>query len=177
MPKFKAQLITILLLLAGVMVASAGSPHIIGTLSFSSGSLHVTGDIAGLGNTDVTIRLEAYANVIASCQNSGGNTSPGRNPLRVSSVVTTSVIPDANGRTSFELVAHDPLTVAPLPPSPSSKAAGCPNGNWKVVGFVPGSTQWTSAVISVVDNRTGALLMKQNYACTGAGTSLTCTQS
>jgi hypothetical protein len=176
MPKFKVQLVVIVLLLSGVMVALAGSPHFIGTLSFSSGSFHVTGDLAGLGNTSITVRLDAYANVTASCQNGGGTVAPGRNPIHLSTVVTTSVVPDANGRTSIELVAQDPLTASPLPPSPSSKAAGCPNGNWKVVGFVPGSTQWTGALISVTDNGTGALLLQQRYACTGAGTSLTCTQ-
>jgi len=176
MPKFKIQLVAMFLLLSGVMVALAGSPHFIGTLSFSSGSLHVTGNLAGLGNTNITVKLDAYANVTASCQNSGGSIAPGRSPIRVSTVVTTSVVPDASGRTSIELVAQDPLSISPLPPAPSSKTAGCPNGNWKVVGFVPASTQWTGALISVTDSGTGALLLQQRYACTGAGTSLTCTQ-
>ena len=168
--------LALLLLFVGVMVVSAGSPHFIGTLGFSAGSLHVTGNLAGLGNTSITVKLDAYANVTASCQNNGGNTAPGRNPLRVSTVVMTSVIPDANGRTAVELIAQDPLSVSPLPPAPSAKAAGCPNGNWLVTGFVPSSTQWTGAQISVIDNATGALLLQQNYVCTGAGTSLTCTQ-
>src|SRR4051812_8662208 len=121
MPKFKIQLVAMFLLLSGVMVALAGSPHFIGTLSFSSGSLHVTGNLAGLGNTNITVKLDAYANVTASCQNSGGSIAPGRSPIRVSTVVTTSVVPDASGRTSIELVAQDPLSISPLPPAPSSK--------------------------------------------------------
>lgn len=161
----------------GVMLVSAGSPHFIGTLSFTAGSLHVTGDLAGLGNTDVVVRLDAYANVVAQCQNRGGNTAPGRNPIAVSTTVTTSLIPDANGRTSVELTALDPVTVTPPLSSPSAKTAGCPNGNWSVVGFVPGSTQWTGAQISVIDNRTAVLLLRMNYTCTGAGTALTCTSA
>jgi hypothetical protein len=158
----------------GVFVVAAGSPHFIGSLSFSFGSLHVIGDIAGLGNTQITIRLNATATAIAQCANRGGNTAPGRNPITVTTTVTTSVVPDANGRTSVELVAQDPLTVSPLLPAPSPKTAGCPNGNWGVSGFVPGSTLWTTAQISVTDNVSGALLLQENYACSGAGTALSC---
>jgi hypothetical protein len=176
MIRLKLQLIVILLLLVGVIGVSAGSPHFIGSLTISFGSLHVSGDLAGLGNMDITVRLDAYANIIAQCQNRGGNTAPGRNPVFVSTVVSASAIPDSNGRASIVLVALDPLTISPLPPSPSPKTAGCPNGNWNVNGFVSGSTQWTGAQISVIENPTGALLLQENYICSGSGTSLTCTK-
>ena len=177
-PRFKLQIsLVFLLLFIGAVIVFAGSPHFIGTLSFTTGSLHVTGDLAGLGNTNVTVRLDASATVVAQCQNNGGNTAPGRNPLAVSKTVSTTVTPDRNGRASIELVVYDPLTVSPPPVSPSPKTAGCPGGNWKVVGFVPGSTRWTSAQISVYDNSTGALILRQNYTCMGTGTSLVCTQS
>lgn len=170
-------LFTMLIFCLTVMVASAGSPHFIGTVGFRSGSLHATGDLAGLGNTNVTVRMDAYATVIALCQNNGGNQAPGRNPIRVTTVVTDVETPDRNGRATVELVAEDPLTLATPPPSPSPKTAGCPNGNWTVIGFMPGSTQWTGATISVIDNLTHVVLLRNNYTCTGSGATLSCVRS
>jgi hypothetical protein len=174
--KSRLYLFVFLFLFIGSTMVLAGSPHFIGSLSITFGSLHVSGDLAGLGNTNVTVQLVAYANVTVQCQNRGGNTAPGRNPVAVSTSVTTSTTPDSNGRASISLIAQDPLTVSPLPPSPSPKTAGCPNGNWTVNGFVPGSTLWTRAQISVIDNATNAVLLQENYACTGTGAALTCTK-
>ena len=64
--KLKLRIVFIMLtLFMGVFVVAAGSPHFIGSLSFSFDSLHVTGDIAGLGNTEITVSLVASANVTA----------------------------------------------------------------------------------------------------------------
>lgn len=171
---FRQIILTLLIFAVGISTVGAGSPHFIGSVRFSFGSLRAVGDLAGLGNLDVTVRLDAYAKVTALCQNRGGSIAPGRNPVSVSTVVTDIVVPDQNGKAYVELVAHDPLTIQPLPPSPSPKTAGCPNGNWTVVGFMPGSTQWTGARITVFDNRNGAVLLVENYACAGTGSALTC---
>ena len=174
MSKLKLLSVVIILFLVGTLTASAGSPHFIGTVSFSDGSFRMTASIAGLGNIPVTVRMDAYANITALCKNEEGYTTPGSNPISVTE--TTSAVSNHNGRSSFDLVVPDPLKASPPPPLPSAKAAGCADyHNWWVVGFVPDSTRWTGAKVSVFDNSTGALVIQQNYTCTGVGKSLACT--
>jgi len=170
------KLVMLLLLCMTVLVASAGSPHFVGTTSFRSGSLIFSGDLAGLGNENVTVRMDADAIAIAKCQNKGGNIAPGRNPIQITQTVSASVVPDENGRAHIELVALDPATINPPPVSPTPKQAGCPNGNWTVTGFMPGSTQWTGARLFVIDNVTHAILVQLNFICSGSGSSLVCTE-
>ena len=174
MPRLKLPIVLIVLLLVGVMVASAGSPHFIGTVSFSTGSFHMSGDLAGLGNTPVTVRLDAYAKIMPLCQK-GEHTAPGYNTISVTE--STSAVSSHNGRSSFNLVVPDPLYAWPLPPLPSWQTAGCSNSYWSVAGFVPHSTRWTGAKISVFLNSTGALVLEQNYTCTGVDAALTCTET
>ena len=174
-PKLKIQLVVLILLFSGVIVAFAGSPHFIGTLGFSAGSFHMNGDIAGLGNQQVTVRLDAYAKVTPLCKNSWGSTAPGRYPLSVTE--SASQASSHNGRSSFNIVVPDPLKAYPLPSLPSAHDAGCSYGEWSVVGFVPHSTRWTGAKVSVFDTASGTLLIQQNYTCTGVDDGLTCTQT
>lgn len=168
-----------LCLLFGVTLAAiAGSVHFVGGVSFTRGSLQAFGDIAGVGNANITARLDAYATVLALCENPGGNTAPGRNPIRATTLSTGYFESDKNGRISLALRAPDPLTTTPPPPSPSPKTAGCPNGNWTVSGFVPGSTRWTNATITLFDNANGAVLMQKFYVCNddGVSSNIACTE-
>lgn len=95
--------------------------------AFSDGGLTLTasGALAGLGEGDVLITLDATADVSSTCTNQGGNAAPGQNPAEID--VSGSVsIPDEeikNGNVAFLVT-----TVAPTTPIPG--APGCANPNW-----------------------------------------------
>jgi hypothetical protein len=89
-------------------------------------TLSASGALAGLGNGDVLITIDATANPTANCTNPGGQSKvPGQNPAPVD--VTGSVsIPDAevkNGNTPFSVTTLAPAT--PIPGAPD-----CPNPGW-----------------------------------------------
>lgn len=104
-------------------------------------SLQVAGALAGLGNGDVLITLNAQANVTATCANQGGNQAPGQNPAPIS-VSGAQAIPEdelKNGTTPFSATTVAPLAVIPGAPD-------CPNRNWteRIEDLA-----FTSAVITV----------------------------
>lgn len=132
-------------LVTAMTVAFAGSMHFNRSPNVSLGSLTVEGDLVGVGGGQgalVTVTGTGTAEVIAMCENKGGNQAPGQNPLlaEVTSSDTFGPVPD-NGKVHVELEIPDP-TAADVIGSLSSKKAGCPNGNWKVVGLDPGSIDW-----------------------------------
>ena len=119
------------LMFAAVAPAGAASVHLKGgknaTPTFTDGGLilNAAGALAGLGNGDVLVTLEATADVTSTCTNNGGNAAPGQNPAPLT-VLGSQPIPQdqvKNGTTPFNVttVAPDPVIAG---------APDCPNPNW-----------------------------------------------
>jgi hypothetical protein len=119
-------------------VALAASPHFIGTptSTFSGGALTVSGQIAGLGNQEVTIVLSAT--VVSYCTNNGGNIPPGL--TETLSATLTDLHPE-NGNLSFSITT-------------GKITAKCP-GNQKP------TTTVTSATLKVYQG--GKLVLTQTF--------------
>jgi hypothetical protein len=135
----------------------------------SSPSLIATGTLTGLGNEDVTVKLEASGFPEVTCTNYGGNQAPGQNPPKISANGEQTLFGDKsatkNGRSPFDVGTHNPVTV-------DAVTYGCPNENWTAtIDFV----FWTEATIRVLDLYTGQELASQNYTCTTTLNSVTCT--
>jgi len=130
--------ITAVVLSMVAVVAFAQRPHFIGEPTFSTngGVLSVCGSIAGLGNRDVTITLEATA--VTTCTNRGNNIPPGQTET-VSG--TVSNLRPENGRVNF-CVSTDPATnPCPKPMTPT--------------------TTFTDATITVFQG--GNIVLKQSF--------------
>jgi hypothetical protein len=108
--------------------ALAASVHYKSGPTFTENGLTLTasGALAGLGNADVTIKLTATGTADRiTCTNPGGNTAPGQNRPRQTTVGQV-VIPAPkikNGNVSFSVTTAGPGPI-------SAKTAGCPNNNW-----------------------------------------------
>jgi hypothetical protein len=113
--------------------ASASRPHLKGGRNaepaFQDGglTLSASGELAGLGNGDVLVTLNANAAVTATCTNpSGANQPPGQNPAPIT-VTGSQAIPQEevkNGNTPFAVATEPPVT-------PIAGAPDCPNPNWR----------------------------------------------
>lgn len=171
----KKRLSTILAVLLAVSLAtstvSAGGAVKLSGFSFSLGSLIATGYASGLGNTDVTVVLDASGIPAVTCTNYGGNDVPGQSYPKVSAIGQQTLLGSdpvrKNGRSAFFTETDDPETIA-------WDAAGCPNRNWTAyIDFI----FWTDATISVYSTSTGALLASQAFTCTTTRypASVTCT--
>lgn len=139
--------LTLLLVLTLSTSAFAASVHLKGgknarpAFEDNGLTLSASGELAGLGNGDVLITLDAWANVISTCTNNGGNQAPGQNPAPIS-VSGATAIPEAeikNGNTPFSVETEEPDTIIPGAPD-------CPNPNWteEIADLA-----FTSAVITV----------------------------
>jgi hypothetical protein len=150
---------------------SAGPVIKLSGAQFSLGSLIATGYASGLGNTDVTVVLNATGIPVVTCVNQGGSEAPGQNPVPVSAVGEQRLLGSdplrKNGRAPFLTETDDPET---LP----GDLAGCSNSNWTArIDFIA----WTNATLSVYDITTGVLQTSQAYTCTTTRfpASVTCT--
>jgi hypothetical protein len=173
-------LVALMITILFVQDASAGKFHF-NSLNFSlGGSMLVQGSLVGLGNEGGELTLIGTGTVTALCENNGGNQAPGRNPIEVSVMETGVFYIGSNGRSLVSVIAPDP-EAPEFAPSPTPKQAGCPNGNWRVVGIVDGSTNWTGAEIIVKDSE-NQVRIHQAFTCTtffdnGRGTDIYCMEN
>jgi hypothetical protein len=172
--------VTLFLVMTLVPAAQAGKFHF-NSIDFNlGGSLVLEGSLVGLGNQAAEVTLTGYGTVSALCQNKGGQQAPGRNPIYVSAQQSGLFVSGDNGRALVRVVAPDP-TSPEYEPSPTPKEAGCPNGNWDVVGIEDGSTNWTAARVVVIDEL-GQVQVDLFYSCTttfedGLATGIACVES
>lgn len=135
-----------LLIAISATVAFAGKMHFNSSPTVTIGSLTVEGDLVGVGGGQgalVTVTGTATANVIVMCENQGGNQAPGQNPLvaETTSSATFGPVPD-NGKVHIRLTIDDP-TLEDITSTVNKKTAGCPNGNWDVIGLDANNIDWT----------------------------------
>ena len=170
MKKSLLSLLSVLLLTALlVSPVSAGGGVGFTRVTFSLGSLIATGDVKGIGNTDVNMVLDASGTPLITCINNGENSVPGQSSPKISASGSQFLDGNSparkNGKSPFGVETQDPEFIP-------WDQAGCPNANWKGhIDFI----FWTDATLSVHDFVTGALLFKQDYACTTTLTSVSCT--
>ena len=150
--------------------ASARGAVKLSNVTFDLGSLISNGTLTGLGNTDVSVKLDASGVPVVTCTNLGGNQAPGQNPPKVSASGKASLYGTdpvrKNGKSPFGVETSEPA------PFVTGTVGGCPNDNWTAtIDFV----YWTHATITVNDLATGGLILKQDYTCTTTRTSVSCT--
>ena len=138
---------------------SAGGNVKLSSVQFRLGSLVAEGFASGLGNTDVTVVLNATGVPAITCTNQSGTQAPGQNPPKISASGSDFLVHESytkNGRSPFSVETEDPQ------PGLTAKQMGCPNNAWSAsIDFV----FWTDATLIVTDTATGAVLVQQNYTC------------
>lgn len=122
----KRALITVLVIAMSVLsggVAFAQNPHFIGEpeLTQDNGSLTASGSVAGLGNEDILVVLDATGIAQVECENPGGNRAPGQD-TEVDVSGETIVPASKNGRVNFSVTAGEPGEL--------DSAEVCPNPKW-----------------------------------------------
>jgi len=149
--------------------AFAGGGVKLSSVTFSLGSLIAKGSVSGIGNTDVTMLLDASGVPAIVCTNGGGNQVPGQSSPKVTAEGSQKLLGNdpvrKNGKAAFGVETQ-------APPPLTWDQAGCPNSNWTAqIVFV----YWTDAVLSVYDSTTQALLLQQKYTCKTTNTTVSCT--
>ena len=124
--------------LALVAPVAAANPHFVSgpTFTTNGGRLTVSGKLAGLGNKDVTIIVEATG--VTTCTNRGGNVPPGQTET-VSGRISN--LRPENGNVVFSVTT-------------ASVSNPCPKS------MTP-TTRFTSAKITVVQG--GKVVLQQNF--------------
>ena len=133
-------------------------------------TLTTTGALAGLGNGDVVIAVEAKANPTGQCCNPSGECKvPGHNPAAVK-LTGTEAIPGAdikNGNLSFSVSTKAPSTSITPP-------AECPNNSWTetitdLVFTMAHITVFQPAVLACVMGSNNGTSCTSDSGCTGGG--------
>jgi len=158
--KIFSLLIVSLLVVLMVTPVSAGPGIGLSGVKFSLGSLIADGFVTKLGNTDVTVVLDASGIPAITCTNFGRKDVPGQSSPKISATGQQSLDGGndftKNGRSPFNVETVDPVS---LP----WNEAGCPSANWSArIDFI----YWTNATIRVYDSATNTLQLTQNYTCT-----------
>ncbi len=117
-----------LLFMLGLTLSStaAASPHYQSGPDFTvnpDNSVNATGDIAGLGNQNITVVLTAAFTAAIECTNHGTHYVPAHDVTGSTSGEQADIRPK-NGRAVFD-VTTDPAAV-----TGTAKSVGCPNNNW-----------------------------------------------
>jgi hypothetical protein len=116
-----------------------------GTFNADHTSFTITGEATGLGNQPAIAHVTVNGTVTYTCQNKGGNQSPGQNPVPASSTFDQNLgNSNHNGRGLLSVTA-----AISADPTVSGKVAGCPNGNWSGVDPHPYPVTITSAVVTI----------------------------
>jgi hypothetical protein len=129
----KIVVILLLVVVSQAPFAVYAGMHFPGTAAVDHSVFKGTAAIEGFGNNTAfsTVNLHLFTQpgngLTALCVNPGGNIAPGQNTVNVDiSQTSPNLKPDKNGNASFSFT---------IPLMPSAKAAGCPNGNWRVAGL------------------------------------------
>jgi hypothetical protein len=120
--------VSLLLVAVTAAVATAANVHFKGgnpTLTDNGLTLSSTGQLAGLGNQDLTVQLTATGTPTVTCTSPGGNQAPGQNPGSVTLTGTQGIPAGSikNGNVTFNVTTGAPA-------DPTGKEGGCPNNNW-----------------------------------------------
>jgi hypothetical protein len=125
------------------------------------------GNFSGLGSVPAIATLTVNGTVSYTCQNQGGNTVPGQNPVAAQPGTANQDLGNAdhNGRgTINDLTA---TATAPSPP-PSTQTVGCGGGgsnNWTLINPV---VTVTGAHLEITQG--GTIVFCRNYTADGIGT-------
>src|SRR4028118_553940 len=111
----------------------AQNPHFIRGPAFSDRGtqLLVTGTVAGLGNEDIDVVVEATGIAEVECTNPGGNVAPGQDTTVAVSGEANDV-QVKNGRATFRVLTDEPTVTG---------AEACPNAQGTAEGIDAGATR------------------------------------
>src|SRR4028119_2512144 len=137
----KIGMISVLSLIAVAFAALpvlAQNPHFIRGPAFSDRGtqLLVTGTVAGLGNEDIDVVVEATGIAEVECTNPGGNVAPGQDTTVAVSGEANDV-QVKNGRATFRVLTDEPTVTG---------AEACPNAQWTAEVI---DVEFTSATITI----------------------------
>ncbi len=141
-----AMLTVLLVVSIGTTAVLASSVHFkhgspVFTANKTALTLSAAGALAGLGNGDIVVALDATGVANTLCTNPGGSSKvPGQNPNFTAS--GTGIVPAGsvkNGNATFNVTTSPPAS--PIPGAPD-----CPNSGWTETIT---SITWTSARIRV----------------------------
>lgn len=123
------------------------------TFTDNGTTLTATGALAGLGNGDIVVTLEATGSGSTIVFNQGGNPAPGQNKVPVTVTGTQNISADEikNGTVTFSVTTAEPR-------QPTWDEAGAPNANWTAQ---ISDVTFTSATITVVQG--GVVVLKETF--------------